>query len=246
MANKSSLGNRIKIGVTVTESRNENYPAWVKGGDGDIDIVELSWIAQNWDEIEDCDGIVLTGGVDVAPEYYDNKRSDYPNGPKEFNRERDEFEMHVFETALNLNHPILAICRGLQLVNVALGGTLMQDLEEAGKNDHRRHGETDGQHDVIIAPNTLLADIAGETKGTINSAHHQGIDQVAEELVVNSLSPDQVAEGIEWKHKEGKPFLLGVQWHPERMADRASNPLSKNIRSRFLAAVRGKRQGSAT
>lgn len=239
------MSEKIRIGVTVTEARHENYPAWIKGGDEHIEIVELSWKQQNWDEIEDCDGIVLTGGVDVYPEYYDNKRKDYPNGPKEFNNERDEFEMHVFETALNLNHPILAICRGLQLVNVALGGTLIQDLEEAGKSYHRRHADVDGTHEVKVVDNTLLQSITGQNKGTINSAHHQGIAQIAEELMVNCFSPDLVAEGIEWEHKEGKPFLLGVQWHPERMADRETNPFSKNVRARFLEAVSHKSQSGA-
>jgi putative glutamine amidotransferase len=234
------VGEKIKIGVTVTEARHENYPAWVKGNDESIEIIELSWEQQNWDEIEDCDGIVLTGGVDVFPDFYDNQRKDYPNGPKEFNTQRDEFEMHVFETALNFNHPILAICRGLQLVNVALGGTLIQDLEEAGKNDHRRHGETDGKHEVKVVANSLLQNITGLNTGTINSAHHQGIAEIAEELMVNSFSPDLVAEGIEWGRKEGKPFLLGVQWHPERMPDKETNPFSCNIRTRFLEAVRGK------
>src|SRR5882672_4282132 len=135
---------KLRIGVTLSESRFDNYPKWIKGNDEDIEIVELSWEKQNWDEIEDCDGIVLTGGVDTCPKFYENERADYPNKPDEWNETRDEFEMHVFETALNFDHPILAICRGLQLVNVALGGDLIQDLEETGKNDHRRHGEVDG------------------------------------------------------------------------------------------------------
>lgn len=239
------MSDKIRIGITATEARHENYPAWIKGRDENIEIVELSANSQSWEEIEDCDGIVLTGGVDVAPEYYDNERTEYPNGPKQFNKERDEFEMHVFEAAVNFNHPVLAICRGLQLVNVALGGTLIQDLEEAGKKDHRRHNDIDGVHQITIEPGTLLAGVAGENTGTINSAHHQAIDKVADELIINAYSDDGVPEGAEWKDKTGKPFLLCVQWHPERMADKATNPLSNNIRTEFLKAVENKSAANA-
>ena len=234
------MSDKIKIGVTLTESRHENYPGWVKGGDENIEIVELSWLKQNWDEIEDCDGIVLTGGIDMSPTYYERENTDYPNKPAEWNEARDEFEMHVFETALNFGHPILAICRGIQLVNVALGGDLIQDLEAAGKNDHRRHGDVDGQHAVSITENSLLSQIAQTSTGNINSAHHQAIGRLSDELMVNCVSPDGVIEGAEWKEKEGEPWMLCVQWHPERMKDKETSPLAKNIREKFLEAVRNK------
>jgi len=232
------VSQKIKIGVTFSEARYENYPKWIIGDDADIELVELSWEKQNWDDIEDCDGIVLTGGVDTCPRFYENERTDYPNKPDNWNEARDEFEMHVFETALNFDHPVLAICRGLQLVNVALGGDLVQDLEEAGKNDHRRHGELDGQHAVSVVEHSLLNHVSGVTAGNINSAHHQAVGRISDELMVSAVSPDGVVEAIEWKVKEGEPWLLAVQWHPERMLDKESNPLSKNIREKFLEAVR--------
>lgn len=234
------MSQKIKIGVTFSEARYENYPKWIVGDDADIELVELSWEKQNWDDIEDCDGIVLTGGIDTCPRFYESERTDYPNKPDNWNEARDEFEMHVFETALNFDHPVLAICRGLQLVNVALGGDLIQDLEEAGKNDHRRHGEVDGQHAVSIVPNSLLNEVSGITSGNINSAHHQAAGRISDELMVSAVSPDGVVEALEWKVKEGEPWLLAVQWHPERMLDKKSNPLSKNIREKFLESVRKK------
>lgn len=234
------MSQKIRIGLTVTEARHENYPAWIKGGDENIEIVELSWEKQNWDDIEDCDGIVLSGGVDTCPRFYENERTDYPNKPDSWNEKRDEFEMHVFETALNFDHPVLAICRGLQLVNVALGGDLIQDLEEAGKNDHRRHNDVDGQHAVTIKSGSLLNEVSGNTSGNINSAHHQAVGRISDELMVSGVSPDGVVEAIEWKVKEGEPWLLAVQWHPERMLDKESNPLSKNIREKFIEAVKNK------
>ena len=234
------MSQKIKIGVTFSEARYENYPTWIIGNDPDIELVELSWEKQNWDDIEDCDGIVLTGGIDTCPKFYESERTDYPNKPDTWNEARDEFEMHVFETALNFDHPVLAICRGLQLVNVSLGGDLIQDLEEAGKNDHRRHGEVDGQHAVSIEPNSLLNQVAGTISGNINSAHHQAVGHISDELMVSATSPDGVVEAIEWKVKEGEPWLLAVQWHPERMLDKETNPLSKNIREKFIEAVKNK------
>jgi len=232
------VSQKIKIGITFSEARYENYPTWIIGDDADIELVELSWEKQNWDDIEDCDGIVLTGGIDTCPKFYENERTDYPNKPETFNEKRDEFEMHVFETALNFDHPVLAICRGLQLVNVALGGDLIQDLEEAGKNDHRRHGDVDGQHAVSIVPNSLLNQVSGLATGNINSAHHQAVGRISDELMASAVSPDGVVEAIEWKVKEGEPWLLAVQWHPERILDKENNPLSKNVREKFLEAVR--------
>ena len=228
---------KITIGVTHSEARYENYPKWIKGDDENIEIIELSAENQNWDLIEDCDGILLTGGIDMHPQFYDSANRKYPNAPEVFNEQRDEFEMHVFETALNLEHPILAICRGHQLVNVALGGTLIQDLGE-GNEIHKRT-EIDKQHDVTTVAGTLLREISGDS-GHINSAHHQAISEISDELIANSFSPDGVIEGTEWKDKDDKPWLLTVEWHPERMTDKETSPFSKNIREAFLKAIRNK------
>ena len=236
------MDDKITIGITHADVRNENYLQWVKGNGSNIEIIELTAEKQNWDEIEDCDGIVLTGGVDVHPRFYDSERTDYPNPPEHgFNEARDEFEMHVFETALNFDHPVLAICRGLQLVNVSMGGDLIQDLQEAGKNDHRRKEDWDEQHSITVTAGSLLHELTGSNSGNINSAHHQAVGRLSDELMVSSVSPDGVIESIEWKEKVGEPWMLAVQWHPERMKDGATNPFSKNIREKFLEAVKIKK-----
>ena len=173
----------------------------------------------------------------MHPQFYDSANLRYPFAPENFNELRDEFEMHVFETALNLEHPILAICRGHQLVNVALGGNLTQDLGNG--NDIHKRTEEDKQHDIKTVSGTLLQEISGDS-GHINSAHHQAIHELSDELMANSFSPDGVIEGAEWKDKEDKPWLLAVQWHPERMIDKETNPFSRNIREAFIKAVRNK------
>ncbi len=228
----------MKIGLTFTETRWENYPVWIKGNDPSIEIVELHWekhdLDEVWDLVEECDGIVLTGGVDIHPRFYDSTRLDFPNGDGKFNEVRDEFEMHVFETALNFNLPVLAICRGLQLVNVSLGGKLVQDLEEAGKKNHRRINDVDDEHSISLAEGSLLKEVIGSSVATTNGAHHQAVDRLSEELMITATAADGVAEAIEWKEKAGEPWLLCVQWHPERMKDKETNPASKNIREAFL------------
>jgi len=230
---------KIKIGLTFSETRYANYPQWIVGNADSIEIVELHWERHSsdevWDAVEDCDGIVLTGGVDIHPEFYENERLQFPNGDGVFNKERDEFEMHVFETALNFKKPILGICRGLQLINVALGGDLIQDLEEAGKLNHRRMNDQDDEHEVSIVEGSLLHSIVNSTIGKVNGAHHQAIGRLSDELIASATSPDGVIEAVEWKDKEDESWMLGLQWHPERMT--AGEPLSTKVREVFLEII---------
>lgn len=229
----------VKIGITNTASRYENYVNWIAELGIEVQIIKLCADEGNWDMIEECDGILLSGGIDSHPSFYNNERENYPNAPDAFDIARDEFEMHVFETAVNFNIPILAICRGLQIVNISLGGTLIQDLEESGKNDHRRHGDIDSIHSITLTePSSLLATICNTDKGIINSAHHQAIDTLSDELLATAYSEDGVVEAAEWKSKTDKNWLLCVQWHPERMTDRNDNPFSANIRNAFFEAVK--------
>jgi putative glutamine amidotransferase len=234
---------QLTIGITATEARYENYPLWIKASSPDIQIIELS--PANSNELEKCDGIVLSGGIDTHPTFYKNERINYPLAPKEFNVARDEFELHVFKTAQEKNIPVLAICRGMQLVNVALGGNLIQDIEEGGKPDHRRHSDVDGVHTITVVEKSLLHEISTVQSGTINSAHHQALNKIADDLIVTAVSPDNTAEAAEWKNKTGKPFLLCVQWHPERLAqEQPDNPFTKNIRTEFLKAITQKKLNS--
>lgn len=229
---------KITIGITDTEARYSNYPLWIKGKDPNIEIIKLS--TSNADEVKNCDGIVLSGGLDTHPNYYKNERSDYPFAPNEFDTKRDEFEFNVFKLAQENNIPVLAVCRGMQLVNIALGGDLIQDIEETGKPDHRRHAE-DGVHEITVVKDTLFYEITGLESGIINSAHHQALGKIASDLKVSAFSPDGIAEAAEWKNKEDKPFLLCVQYHPERLAQQQpENPFTRDIRKEFLKAVNKK------
>lgn len=231
------MNKRIIIGITATEARFENYLSWMAGDD--IELIILAADTQNTDDVKRCHGILLSGGIDITPAFYNSPRTRYPNMPKKgWNRERDLFEMKIFQLAQENTLPILAICRGMQLVNVSLGGTLVADLVESGKADHTRRNEVDTIHGVQVTENTLLAAITGVDTGEVNSAHHQAVDAVSELLIVNCVSTDGVIEGLEWKNPSARSPLLAIQWHPERMNNKENNPLSENIRNWFLAAAK--------
>jgi len=138
---------------------------------------------------------------------------------------------------------VLGICRGMQLINVLEGGKLIQDLDNG--NERHRKEELDKEHGIDVREGTLLYNTANIVNGIVNSAHHQAIDPDAlgSNLVVNAYDDDytdnvNIIEGLEFKDKSDKAFMLCVQWHPERMKNKQENPFSENIKQKFLAAVR--------
>jgi putative glutamine amidotransferase len=167
------------------------------------------------------DGLLLTGGADIDPACYGQQAH---AETVETVPERDAFEIAMVRAAIARDMPVLGICRGMQLINVALGGTLLQHLpEHFGHGEHRRAiGSFDGaDHDVSLIEGTLAARAAGELEHATKSHHHQGIDRLGEGLVVSGYSTlDDLPEAIEM---DGSPpsrpsdrrFVLGVQWHPE-------------------------------
>jgi putative glutamine amidotransferase len=186
-----------------------------------------------------CDGILLTGGDDVAPELYgslpESVRKTVHVTPDA--GARDFRELIVIEEAFKQQKPLLAICRGQQIVNVALGGTLVGDIPSQirGAINHRRTDRrSEIVHEVRLTQGSLLAKIAaGQTLG-VNSTHHQSVGRVAPQLQVAGRADDGVVEALELKPGSASlPFFLSVQFHPERLADRY--PQHRAI---FLAFVR--------
>jgi putative glutamine amidotransferase len=165
----------------------------------------------------ECDGLLLTGGVDVDPaEYGDRER--HPT--VEIDRIRDSFELAIAKAALARDFPLLAICRGAQVLNVAAGGTLIQDIPSAcpGAIRHRIDMPRNGvAHDVAVTPGTVLANLlasrlADDSRVGVNSRHHQAVRDVAPAFVASATAPDGIIEAIE---KPGATLCVGVQWHPE-------------------------------
>ena len=230
----------IKIGVTYTgtDEKHGNYVQWLKGNEH-MEIITLSPLHTDLQGIPDFDGIVLSGGIDMHPKYYRSNITGYPNAPLHFHEKRDEFEMAVFEISQQNNIPLLGVCRGMQLVNCMLGGTLIQDIGPVANAIHR-YGQNDKAHGINIVPGTLLHEITEVERNVANSAHHQAINTLGKGLVINCTSDDGIIEGVEWANKENKSFFLGVQWHPERMykLHLGESPASKNIRDRFIKEIK--------
>jgi putative glutamine amidotransferase len=165
------------------------------------------------------DGLILAGGADIDPASY--RAAPHPM-TKNTRPERDAFELALARRALERDIPLLGICRGMQLMNVARGGTLRQHLpEDVGHEDHRRSpGSFDGaDHDVRLTDGSLAARAAGEVAHATKSHHHQGIEALGDGFVETGWSTlDELPEAIEDPERR---FALGVQWHPE--ADPASS-----------------------
>jgi putative glutamine amidotransferase len=230
-----------KIGISYTSTNFQNYWNWFTPEDlaGGIELVELSFEKKNTEDIKQCDGFILTGGVDVHPSLY-NGAASYPNQPATYQQDRDEFEKMIFDYSQEKKLPMLGICRGLQLVNVLQGGKLIEDIGVSNA-EHKKEKDTDKYHSVRTEENSLLNEITGVVKATVNSAHHQAVDKQAlgKNLLVNAKSEnDAMIEGLEFNDKTGKGFMLCIQWHPERMKDKNDNPFSQKIKERFLEEIK--------
>ncbi len=159
------------------------------------------------------DGLVLAGGADIDPASYGQPAHSETSGAVP---ERDAFEIALVREAIERDMPVLGICRGMQLINVACGGTLLQHLPERfGHHEHRRVvGSFDGaDHDVQLREGTLAMRVMGEARHATKSHHHQGVDRLGAELLLSGTSAmDDLPEAIELPDRR---FVLGVQWHPE-------------------------------
>jgi putative glutamine amidotransferase len=169
------------------------------------------------------DGLLLAGGVDVDPTTYGESAHEATDPP---NTERDAFELALARHALERDLPLLGICRGMQVLNVAAGGTLHQHLPDVvGHEDHRQTLGVFGDHDVRLAEGSLAARAAGETVHASKSHHHQGVAVLGEGLVVTGWSAaDELPEAIE---DPARRYALGVQWHPE--ADETSRLIASLV-----------------
>jgi putative glutamine amidotransferase len=181
-------------------------------------------------KIGSCRGLLLTGGSDVEPARYGEPASPETQPP---DQERDAVEAALIDEALARDLPVLAICRGMQLLNVHLGGSLIQHLPGAGRHVRRTPDRSLPAHSVAIEPGSLLASIAERETWDVNSRHHQAVARLAPGLRVCARDPeDGTVEAIELPVRR---YVLGVQWHPENQVSEDSG--QRKLFQSFVGAL---------
>ena len=209
-----------KIGITCKRSGDiENYPDTIEEHGGEPILIasletsvkdHLSSIPKY---LKKLDGLLLTGGGDIdSIHYFQERRSVYS-----VSRSRDALELRLFQKVMETDIPVFGICRGIQVMSVAMWGDLYQDIDSEYPNSPLRHPKSnnvDSQHRIKIESGSLLNQIIGKSEDEVNSAHHQAVNGVGDGFVVAARSTDGIIEAIE---DPSKDFVLGVQYHPERM-----------------------------
>ncbi len=218
-------------------SGSDNYRNWVHRGDSLVEIVDLHGMPVDsaLKILAACDAIVFTGGEDVVPAYY-GKGSD--SSRCETNPGRDSLEFSLIKESIRLKMPVFGVCRGQQILNVALGGTLIVDIpaDHPGNVIHQCKDYTHCFHSVSLVKGSFLQHTSGADTGMVTTNHHQAVEKPAPGIRIAAWSSDSIAEAIEWQHPESKPFLEAVQWHPERMD--INSPLSMPLMKAFLSAAK--------
>ena len=213
------------------------YAAWLRRFDPFVAFVELEQEDGPLESLRRCDGLLLPGGADVDPVHF-GKEMERPVCT--IDSARDTLEFQCIQEAFDQRLPVLGICRGLQIINVFLGGSLITDLPIAGYAGHGKTMDGDSNHAVRVTTGSRLGQILGESEGIVNSAHHQAVDRIAPDLQMVASSEDGVVEGLEWKDPSKPGYLLLVQWHPERMSEEDS-PFARGIAEDFLRALKERR-----
>jgi len=202
--------------VNKTAARNfKNYEKAIEEHDG-----EVCFLIQGEQPITDfiaaIDALLLPGGGDLHPDYFNQE---WHPKLKYVDVDRDELELSLFKEAIEKETPVFGICRGIQVMNVGMGGSLYQDIESEYPQDALTHPKVqneDSQHQIEIEPESMLEKIIGVEINVVNSAHHQALDKIGEGFVVTARSTDGIIEAVE---DPSKRFVVGVQYHPERMLE---------------------------
>ena len=219
----------LRIGMSDCGERNINYQKYLEQIP-ESEIVLLS--KNNVEPVGTCDALVLTGGPDVAPELY----GDWADETVKVDSERDGAEFRMIDTAVKREMPILGICRGLQVLNVYFGGTLIVDLEKFHGRNHRAISDAEDRfHNVIMTGESELKSFIKHEDGTVNSSHHQAADRIGEGLKIAARADDGTVEAIESSAANEGHGIIAVQWHPERIG--FDNPFSKGLLDLFKTKI---------
>jgi putative glutamine amidotransferase len=220
------------IGITKCEKDFDKYLLWLDYFDARYCVLDYK-DEEAFKKFNVCSGLILSGGVDIYPEIYNDWETADDSGT--FNPERDGFELNLLRIAVEKKVPVLGICRGCQLINVYFRGSLIYDIETIRNVNHRKISDKQQRlHEVTVLPDSLLSDIVKIHAGKVTSSHHQAIDRPGEGLIVSAKAPDSIIEAIEYDDTSKTHFLLGIQWHPERF-ENFDNEFSGNIILKFIA-----------
>lgn len=212
------------------------YARSLERADAEVKWIPLDDINRAVNDALSCNGLLLPGGADIAPEMYGQTPIKECGKPNEL---RDKAEPAILNAFLETSKPIFAVCRGTQLLNVVKGGTLKQDIKSEQKYKHMDFlSRSRSIHPIKIEKNSLLFDIVKSENTDVNSMHHQVIDKVGNGIKVTAKSADGYIEAIEL---EGYPFCMGVQWHPEHMSKKSE--IQRRLFTAFVEKARGNING---
>lgn len=214
------------------------YEQWLHEADSTLVFVNLYALPHDeaLKQMEQADALLLTGGEDIHPKWYGQPEDTVLCNA--INLHRDSLEIRMLNRAIELELPILGICRGLQIINVSLGGSLIPDIPSRLGEEvlHRKPPYKPVKHPIKINQASLLYMLSGKNTAYVVSNHHQGIDRLAESVRVVASTADGLPEAVEWKQPATKPFFLGVQFHPE--GNSHGNGVSTALAKSFAAAAR--------
>ena len=212
----------MKIAIVGKESDTLNYVRYVQS------VSAIPAVTSDTEELCRCDALLLPGGGDITPAFFGEQN----HGSRNIDTELDILQLRAFELALHRRIPILGICKGMQILNVGLGGTVIQDLAPAAARRHQYDGG-DRYHTAVNTENSWLFRLYGE-KMTVNSAHHQALGRLGTDLNVVQICPEDGC--IEAVAHEFLP-VLGVQWHPERIDEHRTGVKGKKVLAHFVSLI---------
>lgn len=231
----------IAVSYISGNPEESNYIQWLKSVDPELNYQVMNKLPMDSVAIvfDDCAALLLTGGEDIYPGRYGQAEDTVKCGT--INHYRDSLEFLLIDLAIEEDTPVLGICRGQQILNVAMGGSLIVDIptELHTQVYHRCYDWQNCYHNVRVLPDNQLAALSGAAGGSVTSNHHQAVKRLAEPFRVLATANDGIVESIGWKDTVGKPWLLAVQWHPERMD--STNRLSRPLAEKFLQEARKNR-----
>lgn len=219
---ESERDQKMRIAIVGKESATQNYVRYIQS------VSAIPTVTSDTGELCRCDALLLPGGGDITPAFFGEQN----HGSRNIDTELDILQLHAFECALGRRIPILGICKGMQIINVGLGGSVLQDLPPDAARRHQYDGE-DQYHSAVNATNSWLYELYGREM-TVNSAHHQALGRLGKGLMVVQRCPqDNCVEAI--VHKDLP--ILGVQWHPERLDEIRSGVKREKVLAHFVSLI---------